>query len=247
MKARNLTPTLVVILVLITSAICQTSSPRPITGGSPSIDGLLNRYRVALDRASLIGALKNPDAVVRSLAAEKLAEDNAHDATPAVEQALEAETDPATRINIAFAVAQLGGEVGVATLNSGCADSNLPGYLRIRATSYLLDLQKDGCLDAVVNMLGSTGDSDSRIEALSLFPRLQNVPKKQSVRAFKLIVAALSDPTPAIRMDASITLGTLKNSSAIPFLQTAVANETDGIVRSTMRSALQRLREKNPD
>jgi HEAT repeat protein len=188
--------------------------------------------------------LKSPDAQVRYLAAEKLAEDGVQEAVPSIAEALSTEEVPATRVNIAFALALLGDEKGVSSLKAACGDADVPGYLRIRAARYLLDLHNEDCMNAVLGMLDSNADPDSQTQALSVLPSFQHVSQKDSQRIFDVVVRALEDPTPAVRITASVALGALGNPSALPYLQTAIANERDEVVRSQLESTVRDLRQR---
>src|ERR1700757_1227436 len=81
----------------------------------PTFGELLRRHNIELTQSALIAALKNPDPDVRDLAAQKLAEDGATEATPAIIQALAAERVPWTRMNIALALAEMGESIGFDT------------------------------------------------------------------------------------------------------------------------------------
>ena len=71
-------------------------------GGKPqTFDDLLKRHNIELTRQGLVDALRNTDPEVRSLAAQKLAEDKAVETIPAIKDALARESVPWTRMNIA--------------------------------------------------------------------------------------------------------------------------------------------------
>jgi HEAT repeat protein len=233
------------LLAILTSTFGQNVPPI-VTGGPASLTQLLKQHHVDVTKVSLLNALKNSDPEVRSLAAEKLAEDKEQDAIESVQAALRVENVPGSRINIALALAQLGDEDGIVALKTACDDANLAGYLRARAITYLLDLHRDDCLNGVLEMLKPESDSDSRLQALSLLPRFRNVTKEESQRIIDLTVKALGDQTPAVRMDASSALAALGDASVIPYLERAVASEQDEVVHSQMQANIRALQQKKP-
>lgn len=233
--------TLVMLSAALISPLGQQSIPTPKYGGPHSLSELLRQHNVELTEPSLLAALKNPDPQVRYLAAAKLAADRDVDAVPSIEQALIAEAIPQARVNIAYALAQLGDDKGIAALEQTCNDSEAPGYLKARAITYLLAMDQEACLRTVLDMLKPSADSDSRIQALSLVPSFQHISTEESRSLFDFVVAALGDKAAAVRIAATTTLGALKNSDAIPYLEKAAANEPDEAVRSQMRNTIQTL------
>lgn len=247
MRIRSVSLSFAIVCAMLTSTICQDRTPPQMaTGGPSSLGQLLKQRNVTLTKESLLNSLRNRDPEVRYLAAAKLAEDGAQDAIPAIKEALAAEKVPASRINIAFALAQLGDDVGIRILRTECEGDAVPAYLKARAITYLQDIHKEDCLNTALQMLQSQSDPESQILALSIIPGFKQISKQDSEKVFKLTVTALSNPTPTVRMNASIALGTLRNASAVPYLQTAIAREGDDVVRSTMESVLQELKSKEP-
>jgi HEAT repeat protein len=239
----NIARTSVLFAPLLFATILTGQNPPPIqVGGVRTTADLLRHHHIDLSKESLVSALKDPDPQVRYLAAEKLSEDNARDAVPAITQALEDETVPATRINIAFALALLGDETGVAALRTACDTSSLPGSLR--AAMYLLNLHTNSCPNAILNMLESESTLESRTEALSILPSFRHLTDDQLQRALKLAIRSLDDPTPAVRLDAAVVLGSLGSSSVIPSLQRAVAKEQNKLVREQMENTIVALHQK---
>jgi HEAT repeat protein len=238
-------PILVSLIVFVIAAITLSQNQIPATRGGPaSLTELLKQHDVELTETGLLNALRSPDAQIRYLAAAKLAAEKTGDAVPAITEALMSEKVPGTRINIAFALAQLGEEKGVQELTSSCGNPDLTDVLRARAITYLLDLQSDSCLREVLEMLKPESDSSSRIQALSLLPRYDHLSKQESQEISSLILKALGDSVPAVRINAGIALGGFGNIDAVPYLQSAIVNEQDEVVRSQMRASLERLQGK---
>ena len=109
----------------------------------PTFGELLRRHNIELTQSALLAALKNPDPEVRDLAANKLAEDGATEAIPAIVQALASEKVPWTRMNIAFALAVMGEAIGFETLEDNCKSDNTSGNIRAGSAEYLLRFNRD--------------------------------------------------------------------------------------------------------
>jgi HEAT repeat protein len=245
MCIRKINVALCSICVIAGVAASQDNPPKVITPGPPiSLAEQLKQRRVEMTRSGLLKALRSSDEQVRYLAALRLAEEKQMDTIPAIEEALSIERVPETRINIAVALLQLGQEKGIAELSTACEESGLPGYLRVRAMTYLFPLGKKACFRAALDMLRT--DPDSRDQILSLLPRYRPSSKEESDEVLEATARCLSDESGAVRIQASITLSTLANPVAIRYLQSAIAVEQDDVVRSQMQVSLERLQGKPP-
>jgi len=234
-----------VVFAFLVSASTLPQSDRFVGEGQPeTVEQALQRHHVALTKSSLVAALRSQDAEVRRLAAQKLSGDGAKDTVPSIIKALEAETVPLDQLNIAFSVAALGGEKGLATLRNTCEDTAAPGSIRMLAAQLMQNLHNDYCRDAVLDILRSDGDPDARIAALSIVPTWQHLSEDDSRMILDLVVRAMGDQASGVRMTASSTLGRLGNVSAIPFLQTALAKEQNDACRLEMGMDLQRLQKE---
>lgn len=209
----------------------------------PSIEEELRRHNIELTSASLVQALANGNAEVRWLAAEKLAVDRAVDAVPAIEAALEMEAVPGTRVNIAYALAQLGDNIGFSALKKSCIDGDDIG-LRMRAARYLLDLHSNECLTAVLDTIRSADDQE-KLMALGLLPRFQHVSGEEANALRKLLVVNLMAETPAVRIEASHALAGMSDRAAVPELRKAIVRERDDVVRSQMQSDVRALEQRH--
>lgn len=235
------------ILGFVAGAAAQTGSPGGNNGRLTTIDEALKSHHVGLDRPALVKALRNQDGEVRSLAAQKLAEDNAADTIPAILDSLAAEKTPATWVNIAFALAQLGEARGFGALQDACRDPGMRPDLRVLAARYMRDLNHDDqvCRSALVDMLQSQAGADSRAQAASLLPRFQDLSPEESEKILQGILKALEAPEATVRLAASHALSQIGNKSAIPRLEIAINHEGDRTVRSQMQLDLHELqREK---
>jgi len=240
MNVRRVAMSLVCVALAITGAFAQQGSAAKDEQPETAKEALLRRH-IGITQPSLVLALRSPDPKVRELAAQVLAEEGAKDAIPSIMEALKAETVPANQVNIAFFLAQLGEGTGRATLKDTCDDPAEPGWIRMLAATDMRYLHDDYCLPAVMDALRSEDDPDSRIQALSLVPDFHHLSEENSQKIFDLVVGALADQAPGVRMNASYTLGRLGNVAAIPYLQEALAKEQDDGCLLQMPMDLQRL------
>ncbi len=224
------------LLAALVPAIAQNSAP-------PTIAEALQKHHVAVTRPSLLVALRSPDAEVRGLAAGQLAEDKAKDEIPAIEQALAVEQVSGTKVNIAFALGELGNASGVDALKRSCHDSGMEPVFRVRAAQYMLDLRSNACLRDTLDLLEtqSSDISSDLMGALSLVPQFKNVTVSESQEFLTAVLRNLENAESSVRMSAGNALAELRDSSAIPYLQNAITAESDEVVRESLENALQRL------
>jgi HEAT repeat protein len=240
-------------ILMIGTCICAASmSLSQVSNGSGngrlmSVDESLKRHGIDISKPELIRALKNVDSEVRWLAAQKLADEKAVDAVPAIGRALASEKVVITKINIAFAFAQLGDRKGFETLQTACKSSELAPHQRLMAAGYLVDLQDKACLGAAMSILRSRADADLRIQALSLLPRFRPIPEAESSAVHGLLRDSLQDSVAAMRISACNALLILGDHSDIKLLQDAIASEKDPTVRKQMQLTQQALRDKFND
>jgi hypothetical protein len=211
----------------------------------PTFGELLKRHNIELTQPALIGALKNPDPEVRDLAAQKLAEDGATEAIPAIMQALASEKVPGTRMNIAFVLAQMGESVGFDTLENNCRNTDTSGGIRARSAEYLLRFNRESttCLGGVLDLLkgGSTGD---RMVAAALLPRYHNLSMEDSEKVFAGLVGALHASNPSVRIAAGGALADLGDTRGVAELRLAVGREQEEVVRLQLEEDLKILTKK---
>jgi hypothetical protein len=120
---------------------------------------MLERRGVQLTPQALVNALLDPRAVVRSLAAEKLAQDQQRDAIPEMLAALFREQASGTREIMAFAAASLGEAQGYDTLRSICTGTGGAVVLRMNAAQDLFRLHDEGCVDDFLRLIRARSSS----------------------------------------------------------------------------------------
>lgn len=236
-------------LLMLGCALGLFSQNTPTAGfgerHSRTLEEVLRAHNIQLTRAGLVDALRNADPEVRSVAAQKLAGDNADDTLPALMEALTVETVPSTRLNLAFAVGKFGEAKGLEALEAGCKDPSASAPLRAEAVRFMLALkqQNPACLDAAMAVL-SGGSVDAKQGATWLLLQFHNLSANDSHRVLDALSKALEDPQPGVRRAASHAIGEMGDSSVLPSLQNALTRETEEDVRSAMQSDIQKLQQK---
>ncbi len=222
------------------------------SGALARFGDLLREHNIDLTEDALLRALKNTNSDVRFLAAMKLQEDNAVDATPAIKEALAAEKVPRARVNIALALGLLGDPGGHDELKQVCADRGFIPGPRLYAVRYMFDLHfqnDEDCLAAAEEIVDSKNtDFGDRDSALDLLPQFQNLTAEESQRVFELVIHRLEDdPEPVVQMAASSALASLGDASAIPYLEAAIEREKEEAIRSVFELNLKKLQKKAKD
>ena len=243
MISRSVAVTFVIVSALALWA--QDPSKSTDRHAGATIEEVLEFHHIVPTRAGLEEALRNSDPEVRSLVAQKLAQDNYKESLPALSEALAIEKIPQTRVNIAYAVAKLGDDKGVTALDSICADSSVGAFVKSEAARLLLYVAKSspGCLTAMIDVLGHA-DISTRMNAAWLLPKFHDLSAEDSDRVFQSLVKELKAEDASLRQVVSRALADLGNRSAVPYLQSALAIEQDASVRTQMESSLRRLQPK---
>lgn len=243
----------VVCVLAMRQAIAQsvtTPSKEPVRPFAEA----LRSHGIDPSEPSLVAALKNGDARVRSLAALQLAENRDLKAAPSIEAALAVEKDSQARIGIASALASIGDAVGARHLEAMCMDPSLPVYVTVGALQQLAAtrLAQPGlasigkCAEVVLSELErstSSGDTLAALAALSAFPAMyRDAPRPLSDRMTADAQDLLQDKSPAVRMAASHTLAQIGSSAlSSDSIRRALERESNPDVRSSFESDLQSL------
>ncbi len=214
-------------------------------GRMPTFGELLRQHNIELTQAALVAALKNPEPAVRDLAAQQLAEDHVSTAIPNIVEALNSEQQPVTRMNIAFALAQLGEQLGFNTLEGNCSHENPSSRTRAQSAEYLLVLKHESsvCLNDMMELMRSE-DSGYAMQAASILPKFQHLSVDESQRVFGALSEALTSPNPSMRAEAANAIALLGKEEGIRELQKAIAAEKDETLRYELQLSLERLKKK---
>ncbi|HEX3748552.1 MAG TPA: HEAT repeat domain-containing protein [Bryobacteraceae bacterium] len=223
----------------------------------PTIERAIERAGYALTRDSLIAALRDSRAQVRSMAAEKLGREGAKGTIPEIREALSVEKAPGTRILMANALAVLGDDQGVSELQTMCKAATDPDWLhranlRLVAAGSAVEFGKGACGGEVIDILNTLASRTSTaperqanliVYGLSIVVRdaLAFKPDQEAIR--ELALRYLADGRAEVRMAASNCLGLVGDADSARALQKAIASEPDGMVRTRMLANLNLLQE----
>ena len=235
-----------VLPLLLRASLCTQAQAPEVKHDQPlpTIEEQLKRHNVESSRPALLKALHSREVNVRSLAARKLAQLKATEATPAIAQALSSEKVPEARLNLAFSLAQLGGREGVVALGGICRDGSLESWVRVQSGQYLFDLLKvenRSCRASLLQGLRSNPSGESFVGTVSLLQRVGGLSPNERRIVVHAAGEALTSSDPALRIAASQTLGDLGDASALPRLQKAFSIERDSTVLARMNDDLKRL------
>lgn len=226
--------------VLIACAVifvCKTAlrSEQPRT-----VAAVLREHHIGLSKPELLKALRNPDSEIRALAASQLAGDRATEAIPEIANALSEEPDGLHRLNIAYALAQLGDQRGNAVLKKACGADEKPAN-RVTAARYLLDLNDQSCLEEIVEMIEAKADPDEPHYAISLLTSFHQPTKELASRIRQIMINALNDSSPTVRITGAIAMQQLRDASYVPYLRDAANRERDETVKNILMETLNML------
>jgi HEAT repeat protein len=200
-------------------------------------------HHIPLTRDGLMLALRCEDISLRNLAVYELAEEGVKDAIPDLLAVLEAETDPDERISLADALAKLGDQSGVPTLEAYCDDKTAPLEARLNAAGRLLRYQPKSCPKTLLEGLQ---DDVYRGQALSMIRRFKELSPTESAQVRVLLLKSLSDRDSGVRLTAAGVIAELGDASNIPALEAAIAKEADPQLRRAMGDYLKALQHKQP-
>ncbi len=218
---------------------------RCVAQAPPTLEGELNRYGVPLTVEGLQSALRDPRPDVRSLAADELAAMKDAGSVPLIVQTLGVEKDALVRFNMASALLGLHSTAGAKVLSDVCDDRSEPEGHRLEAASRLVDAGDFRCVSSIVDILEKTTDASVRASALLIVAHIKPLPAAFFARIHAALLASLQDQTTAVRQYATKCIAALGDKAAIPYLHTAIANESDASTRRFMQESFANL-EKEP-
>jgi HEAT repeat protein len=230
------------------TAVCVTApaqvaplAPKWLAGTPPPpvetfADGLA-RHHIALTETALLAALQDPDGEVRSLAAAQLAAMDDHPALTAILVAMEAETDLQVQVNLAGAATWLDSRRALDRLQLLCQNLNVPSAARLDAARYVSNKELPTCYSAVEQV--EQTDPDASIRVLAILTAVNY--RGQSEKAQDLVVSALADRDPTVRIVAADELRFLHATSALDVLSHALQVESDDTAREHLRNDIRAL------
>ena len=206
----------------------------------------LREHNVSITKQAVVAALWNDDAEVRRAASHVLSSRWPKEAGAPIREAMLREDVEWIRVSLASDLAELGDKAGREMLMTECHNHSNWGSTQILAARSMIQLHDDSCVGAVLEILRSDSDPQdtlAKVDALNLVPSFIHDFTGQEYRAvMDLTMNALNDPDAGVRLTASITLGSLGDTSAIAALEAAVATEQDPNIQSAMLSELRRLK-----
>lgn len=234
-------PTILILMAMAAGYCAHRASGGPL----PTVAELLKQHGIQLTQPALVDALESADPQVRYLAAQQLAENKATEVIPTIIKALSAETVPWTRMNIAFALAQLGAPVGFSSLESSCRDRGVQEDVKTQSAEYLLILGRDSamCRSMLLEIL-QTGSNGYRMQAASILSRSHSLSAEDSESIYVGLVQALHVADASVRMAAGSALADMGDSRAIAELTEAAAREPEQAVRLQLEQDVKILKEK---
>jgi HEAT repeat protein len=220
-----------------------------------TVEHLLTYYGVGLDKDGLQGALRDPRADIRSMAAFKLGNDRVTEAIPWLAEALAAEKAIGTRTHMANALAQLGDKRGQDALESLCqsagqSDPRAEAAVRIAATGFLARYHKTVCNDAIIDTLhllerpDTTRNANLMAVGLAAANYLESPTESQVAAIREIAQRWISDQDMGVRQSASMALARYGDVVSYQKLKAALAIETDAWVRTRMGRDLRKMEGK---
>jgi len=226
-------------LIVTCNGECGPSSPDPRSLHGLAGDILRTEYPLRLTPAELRSALRSDDARLRFLAAWELADQDQKDAIPDIFAAFDSESQPRPKAYLACALTELGDPRGPAALHKFCENDGLPEDLRLDVVRFLIEIHETPCITAVVDAL--KGPDPFNWQVISIIPNIKGLFSWESDQLQALLLTSLSHPGSGVRMEAARALAQMHDTSAIPALQVALANETNAIARKALQDAINSL------
>ena len=96
----------------------------------------------------------------------------------------------------------------------------------------------------MLDILQNSDNPSDRMEALSLLPRFHELPENDAARIEVLVLRALQDSTPAVRISAGEAISVIGVKTDDQYIEAAINREGGDVVRSQLQLDLQRLRKR---
>ncbi|MCD4791902.1 MAG: HEAT repeat domain-containing protein [Bacteroidales bacterium] len=135
-------------------------------------------------------------------------------------------------INSAVILNKLGNESGIPVIKNMLKDKN-PKVCLIAAMVLFEEIGDKSGIPVLIELLNNEDDA-VKITAISLL-------KMGNTKAVNALIPVLTDKNPEIQTQAALTLGEIGNVSCVPFLISALKNDTDSAFRVAIVQALGQL------
>jgi hypothetical protein len=237
-------------LMFVASALMTIlTSLAPCCGQAPpTIEETLKKEGVGLSNEALLASLANPKEEVRGMAAVLLAQRGYKLAIPAMNVALQKESDPAVRLDLAGALDSLGQGSGLSALETLCNDPKLPADLRLIAAGRSLAHGGRTCASAATEVLSTSDNPSVQLAALNYFldRRLPpSIKDSDSADLIKGVHGALDSEVAAVRRGSAECIGKFKLSSEHSHLLTVMRVESDSNTKAAMQKTVNELPTEN--
>ncbi|MBV9264540.1 MAG: hypothetical protein JO061_00080 [Acidobacteriaceae bacterium] len=207
---------------------------------------LQQKYHIAPTEQGLIGALQHQEAVVRSFAATKLANDGDKAAIRPILDALATEKLEGNKIILASAAARLGADEGFEALKSMCGDRSWSPTLRMTAAQTMVNVVgRQECLSDILDVLRwEPEDHQASFAALNLFAynRFKQIPPSQLDEIRDVCAMHLKSQDAGLRIAAGMCIRDQGGPWAISQLRLALDAERDTAVRDSIAKDLLSVR-----
>ena len=228
-----------ILMTILTSlALCRAQAP-------PTIEETLSKEGVGLSNEALLSSLiKSPKVGVRASAAVLLAQRGYTPAIPAMNAALQKESDPTGRLDLAGALDRLGQSSGLSALEALCNDPKLPADLRLNAAGRSLTHGGGTCAAAMTGVLSASDNPAVQSAALNYFldSRLPaSTIDVDSADLTKGLHGALDSEVADVRRRSAECIGRFKLSSERSHLLAVMRVESNSNAKAAMQKTVNEL------
>lgn len=235
--------------MIVFSGLSQDAPFAPFPTPRSFADALRSHGITNLSENSLVEELNNSSPEVRGLAAHKLAEDRASDATPAIESALAREKDLKVQVDLSTALWELHDGKGVTHLQSMCADDSSAIGAVLEAIRALDRTQAPSgvCAETLLAAIGREKEPGDVAMTVSAFPAVfRDAPTDAKKRMIYLLQLLLLDKNQitSVRVMSSKALAEIGAPGSAEIIRKAETLEQDPNIRSLMESNLKILESK---
>jgi HEAT repeat protein len=230
-------------------AVCASAQDVTFNSNFPPVtfaDALRSKGVTDLSADSLRAALKSPQADIRSLAANQLAEDGRSDAVRDIETALSVEQDLHVQVGLAGALWVLHDPKGVAHLKAMCSDARLPmeALLQVVRTLQNTNSSSESCVETFLGAMSREKEPGNVGMAMS---NLAWMHRTASPQERKLILTTIQGvlldgrQATSVRIMAGHALAQMNAPESVELLRRALSQEENSAVRESIQRDLKGL------